>query len=73
MLQFSLYNYSYAYILVKGRIIITGAKADAGKHSLKIKEEFKNLKKHKIQNIFTKMKQIKLVFSMIWFMEILKI
>ena len=56
MLQFSLYNYSYAYILVKGRITITGAKADAGKHLLKINEEFKNLKKHKIQNIFTKMK-----------------
>ena len=48
--------YSDKYILVKERITITGAEADAGKHLQKIMEEFENLKKHKIQNIFTKMK-----------------
>ena len=42
-------------------------------HLLKIKKEFKNLKKQEIQVIFTKMNLIKLVFSMIWLMEILKI
>ena len=36
-------------------------------------KEFKNLKKQEIQAIFTKMNLIKLVFSMIWHMEILKI
>ena len=40
---------------------------------LKIKKEFKNLKKQEIQAIFTKMNLIKHVFSMIWPMEILKI
>ena len=39
----------------------------------KIKKEFKNLKKKEIQAIFTKMNLIRLVFSMIWHMEILKI
>ena len=39
-------------------------------HSLKIKKEFKNLKKREIQTISTKMNQIKLVFNMIWVMEI---
>ena len=42
-------------------------------HSLKIKKKFKNLKKQEIQIIFTKMNLIKLVFNMIWHMEILKI
>ena len=41
-------------------------------HLLKIKREFKNLKKQEIQAIFTKMNLIRLVFSMIWLMEILK-
>ena len=36
-------------------------------------KEFKNLKKQEIQAIFTKMNLIRLVFSMIWHMEILKI
>ena len=36
-------------------------------------EEIKKLKKQEIQNIFIKMIQIKLGFSMIWLMEILKI
>ena len=36
-------------------------------------KEFKNLKKQEIQTIFTKMNLIKLVFSMTWLMEILKI
>ena len=40
---------------------------------LKIKKEFKNLKKQEIQAIFTKMNLIRLVFNMIWHMEILKI
>ena len=35
--------------------------------------EFKNLKKHEIQAIFTKTNLIRLVFNMIWHMEILKI
>ena len=37
------------------------------------KKEFKNLKKQEIQTIYTKMNLIKLVFSMIWCMDILKI
>ena len=36
-------------------------------------KEFKNLKKEEIQAIFTKMNLIRLVFNMIWHMEILKI
>ena len=36
-------------------------------------KEFKNLKKQEIQAIFTKMNLIRLVFSMIWLMGILKI
>ena len=40
---------------------------------LKTKKEFKNLKEQEIQTIFTKMNLIKLVFNMIWHMEILKI
>ena len=36
-------------------------------------ELIKKLKKQEIQNIFVKTNQIKLVFSMIWLMEILKI
>ena len=42
-------------------------------HLLKTKKEFKNLKKQEIQAIFTKMNLIRLVFNMIWHMEILKI
>ena len=40
---------------------------------LKIKNEFKNLKKQEIQAIFTKMNLIRLAFNMIWLMGILKI
>ena len=40
---------------------------------LKAKKELKKLKKQEIQNIFTEMKWIKLVFKIIWHMEILKI
>ena len=36
-------------------------------------KEFKNLKKQETQAIFTKMNLIRLVFNMIWPMEILKI
>ena len=36
-------------------------------------KEFKTLKKQEIQTIFTKMNSIRLVFNMIWLMEILKI
>ena len=39
----------------------------------KKKKEFKNLKKMKIQTIFTQMSLISLAFKMIWLMEILKI
>ena len=42
-------------------------------HLLKIKNELKNLKKQEIQAIFTKMNLIRLVFNMIWHMEIIKI
>ena len=42
-------------------------------HLLKIKKEFKNLKKQEIQAIFTKLNWIKHAFIMIWLMEILKI
>ena len=42
-------------------------------HLLKTKKEFKNLKKQEIQAIFTKMNLIRLVFNMMWHMEILKI
>ena len=37
------------------------------------KERIKILKKQKIREIFIKMNYIKLVFNMIWLMEILKI
>ena len=36
-------------------------------------KEFKNLKKQEIQAIFTKTNLIRLVFNMMWHMEILKI
>ena len=36
-------------------------------------KEFKNLKKQEIQAIFTRMNLIRLVFNMIWHMDILKI
>ena len=39
----------------------------------KNKERIKNLKKQEIQAIFTKMNLIRLIFSMIWLMEILRI
>ena len=39
----------------------------------KTKKELKNLKKQEMQAIFTKMNLIRLVFTMIWHMEILKI
>ena len=42
-------------------------------HLLKIKKEFKNLKKQEIQTIFTKMNLISLVFNTMWLMGILKI
>ena len=35
-------------------------------HLLKTKNEFKNLKKHEIRDIFTKMNFIRHAFSMIW-------
>ena len=38
----------------------------------KKKKEFRNLKKQEIQTIFTKTNLIRLVFNMIWHMEILK-
>ena len=40
---------------------------------LKIKKEFKNLKKQEIKAIFTKMNWIKHAFNMIWLMEIISI
>ena len=39
----------------------------------KNKERIQNLKKQEIQAIFTKMNLIRLVFNMIWLIEILKI
>ena len=42
-------------------------------HLLKIMKEFKNLKKQEIQATFTKMNLIRLVFNMIWHMEISEI
>ena len=39
----------------------------------KNKERIQNLKKQEIQDIFTKMNLIRLVFNMIWHMTILKI
>ena len=39
----------------------------------KNKERIQNLNKQEIQTIFTKMSLIRLVFNMIWLMEILKI
>ena len=38
----------------------------------KNKQRIKNLKKHEIQTIFTKMNLIRLLFNMIWLMGILK-
>ena len=43
------------------------------KHLQNTKKEYKNLRKQAIYDIFTKMNQIKLVFSMTWVMETLKI
>ena len=43
----------------------------ACRHLLKIKKEFKNLKKQKIRDIFTEVNWIKPAFNMIWTMEIL--
>ena len=40
---------------------------------IKIKERIHNLKKQEIQDIFIKINWVKLVFNMIWLMEILKI
>ena len=40
---------------------------------IKNNERIKKLKKQEIQHIFIKTNQIKLVFNMIWLMEILKI
>ena len=40
---------------------------------IKIKERIHNLKKKEIQDIFIKINWVKLVFNMIWLMEILKI
>ena len=42
-------------------------------HLLKIKKEFKNLKKQEIQAIFTKMNLTRLIFNIIWHMGIFKI
>ena len=42
-------------------------------HLQETKKEYKNFKKKEIHDIFIKMNQIKLVFSMTWLMEILKI
>ena len=42
-------------------------------HLLKIKKEFKNLKKQEIQAIFTKMSLIKHAFSTIWLIGNLEI
>ena len=39
----------------------------------KTKKEYKNLKIQEIHDIFIKSNKIKLVFNMIWLMEILKI
>ena len=41
--------------------------------SLKTKKEYKNLKKQETQDIFIKKNYFKLVFNIIWVMEILKI
>ena len=41
-------------------------------HLLKIKNEFKNLCKLEIPILFIKMNLIKLVFNMIWLMEIFR-
>ena len=43
------------------------------KHLLKTKKESKNLNKQETQTIFTKMNSIKLLFNIIWHIEILKI
>ena len=42
-------------------------------HLLKTKKEFKNSKKQDIHDVFIKTNQKKLVFNMMWLMEILKI
>ena len=39
-------------------------------HLLKTRKEFKSLRKQDIQTIFTKMNLVRLVFNMIWLMEI---
>ena len=49
-----------------------GCKIELVNHLQKTKKEYKYLKKQKIQDIFIKTNQIKLVFNMTWLMEILK-
>ena len=39
----------------------------------KNKERIQNLKKQVIQDIFTKMNYVKLVFNIIWLLEVLKV
>ena len=58
---------------IVNNFLLTGDKFMLVDHLLKTKKEFKNLKKQEIQAIFTKMNLIRLVFNMIWHMEILKI
>ena len=41
-------------------------------HLIETNKEFKNLCRQEIQIMFTRMNWIKLVFNMIWLMEILK-
>ena len=42
-------------------------------HLLKIKEEYKYLKKKEIQDLLIKTKKIKVAFKAIWLIEVLKI
>ena len=42
-------------------------------HSRKTKKEYKSLKKQEIHDIFINTNSVKLVFNLIWFMDILKI
>ena len=44
-----------------------------GPFTKKTKKEYKSLKKQEIQDIIIKTNWIKLVFNMVWLMEILKI
>ena len=63
----------YSYFKENFKLIAIDLSKQQSSFLLKIKNEFRNLKKQEIQIIFTKTNLIRRVFNMIWHMKILKI